>query len=182
MSVTKVRTPADRARLLLFQWSKRLKDSGREYPPKEAAIAGNASFAAVLVHATAADIAAIADEDALFIEEHDSETFGHLSGDFLVGVLGWDPEDIFFSSPEQAEAQAQAQAATGAPKGRRPSGWWPIAAGALAAMIHEEGPRGSQAEQEGRLLQVLMDEGHDVSPSSIRPAIQYLFAKLRMQE
>lgn len=180
MSITKVRTPADQARLNLFQRSKALRASGREYPSKEDVIAGNASLSAVLVHATAADIAAISDDDAIFIDEHDPGLLGPLSGDFLVGVLGWDPEDIFFSAPEQVEAQAQA--ATGAPKGRRPSGWWPIAAGTLAAMIHEEGLAASRAEQEKRLLQVLLDEGYDVSPSSVRPAIQRLFDKVRPQE
>lgn len=171
--MSKRRTPADLARYNLYCYSKELRAFGIYNKTRDQLIEAGGSFKEVLAKATPNEIARITDDDALLIDDHDVDISGPLSGSYLIGLLGWDDEDIFFSESNESAQDISA------PKGRPPSGWWPKAAGMLAALVHEEGVAPNQAQQEERLLQNLLDEGYPVSAATIRPAVSYLFRRLR---
>lgn len=86
--------------------------------------------------------------------------------------------------PDQATNLASAKPALSetpqqSRRGRKPKTWWPLFSALFAHHIHKNGVPERQAELEGALLQALNDHGHDVSRSTIQPAITQFFDLLQ---
>src|SRR4051812_32920574 len=105
MSSRRVRTPGDQARARLFYHGKALRKSGRRYPDRETLLERGGSVDALLFHMTADDIRRLDDDTAIMLDQWDPGLDGSRPGPaFIQEVLEPDPEDDFFSLPDEGRS------------------------------------------------------------------------------
>jgi len=173
----------DEARTEILCWHGVLRNSSISYRSRDEVLRGGGELGDIIFNMEPAGIAALSDDVAEWLVEGGRSLnppyLDAIHARVLLQAHEGEIERLrpasMSGNPRQSNPELQQVGAFGASRrGRRPSGWWPEFAAALAYYIHTNGIPNSPAVLENAMLQWLTDNNYPANRSTIQPAIRRL--------